>query len=452
MYDDMKKMLSQFVAYQSLSSDKSKAPESRKAIEFLSRHLENIGAKTDIIQNESQECNPILFGMLGEDPSKKNILFYSHYDVQPASLEDGWETEPFVLTEKDDGYLYARGVTDDKGPIVATYFAVKELLEENKELPVNIRFLYEGEEESASGGLEQTVNKHISTFGKVDGIVVMDGAWFTDERPSLEYGLRGIAYMGIEISGPKQDKHSGLVGGGVREPMSDLIMLFSRLIDADNKVLVDGFYDSVRPIDDTEQELYDNLEFSFTELLNSLGIDNHIGTDSKEMLMNIWRNPTLTIHGIQGAFSEPGMKTVIPSTVIGKVSMRLVPNQNTEKIIELFTEYVLKEFEKLGSPNTIRVLSLGEGDWWLGDVTNSLFKAGTAAIQEYWHTAPNFARSGGSIPIIPFLEKVFEAPAICVGVGQASDGAHSQDERLRIKNLVGGKEVIKLMLKNLSPL
>lgn len=449
MNEGILKFLTELIAFKSVSSDKNQAENSRKAAEFIKSYLEVLGTNVKLIENVVKGKNPLIFGKLGEDTAKKTILFYSHYDVQPAEKEDGWDTEPFELIEKD-GYLYGRGTDDDKGPIAATIYAIKELLDEKKDLPVNIRFLYEGEEESGSEGFEEAVTNNKDFFGHIDGILILDTSWFTDNHPSLDYGFRGISYLAVEITGPKQDQHSGMVGGTIQEPMTDLVSILSKLIDQNGKVLVKGFYDKVNPLTDEERKLYGNLEFSLDEYKQSLGVERVLVEDPIQTLMNRWRYPCLSIHGIEKAFSGVGAKTVVPGTVVGKVSMRLVPNQDPQEIAKLFEDYVSKIFAEINSPNTLKVSSLGNGDWWYGDVTNFLFKAGKSALQEYWKIDPSFARSGGSIPIIPFMEKIFEAPAMGLGIGQPSDGAHSQNEHLRIENLIGGKEVIKLTLKNIS--
>ncbi len=442
--------LRHLVAFKSVSSDRNQAENSRKTAEFIKGKLLDIGMQAEIIENEDKNKNPFVFGKMGEDPKKKTILFYSHYDVQPAEISDGWDTDPFVLTQKDDGYVYARGTDDDKGPIAVTIFALDELLKENPNLPVNIRILYEGEEESSSGGFEDTVLKNKDYIGNVDGIMILDTSWFTDEQPSLDYGFRGITYLGIEIEGPSSDQHSGMVGGTIREPLIDLVYLMSRFVDLEGRVLVKGFYDKVKPLTEDEAQLYENLEFSLQEYKDAIGISKVLKEDAKQTLMAMWRNPCLSIHGVEGAFSGSGGKTVVPGKVIGKVSMRLVPDQDPEEISQLFIKHVQTEFMKLNSPNKLTVSPLGNGEWWLGDVNNFLFKSGKKALQQYWKIEPSFARSGGSIPIIPFMEKTFNAPAIGVGIGQPSDGAHGQNERIRIKNLIGGKEVIKLMLQNIA--
>ncbi len=258
--------------------------------------------------------------------------------------------------------------------------------------------------------------------------------------------------MAINVSGPNKDQHSGLVGGTIREPMSDLIFILSKLIDSDGNVQIDGFYDDVLPLSDAENELYDEIDFNINDYVSYLGRNSLFQQNSKTTLMNMWRNPSLSIHGIQGAFSGSGSKTVVPASVTGKVSMRLVPNQDPKTISEIFIAYVNKIVENMNTPNSISVEPIGLGEWWYGDVNNFLFDSAKSAIENYWGKEPNFVRSGGSIPIIPFMEKTFNAPAIGLPVGQSSDGAHSQNERLRIENLVGAKHVIINLLNKISNL
>ncbi|MHA2503375.1 MAG: M20/M25/M40 family metallo-hydrolase [Candidatus Kariarchaeaceae archaeon] len=446
---DMIEFLGKLVAMPSISAESDRAPDSLKTAEFIRDAYANLGFEIKIVDNAMAGKNPLIMGKLGNDASKKTLMYYSHYDVQPASYSDGWSTEPFEMTPQDDGYLYGRGTNDDKGPIVATYYAIKKLLDEGgvSSLPVNLAILYEGEEESSSGGFEDTVQQHRDFYDTIDGIMILDTSWFSDHRPSVDYGFRGMSYMAIEIRGPKKDQHSGLVGGTIREPMTDLSHIFSKLITLEGKVLVDGFYDDVLPLEAKEQALYDDIEFDLQGYKDYLGRDSLLHDDATTTLMNMWRNPALSIHGIEGAFYGPGGKTVVPGKVIGKVSMRLVPNQDPVKIAELFTKYVEKVFAEMKSPNELIVHTHGTGDWWYGQIDNFLFESAKTAIEDYWDMTPNYARSGGSIPIIPFMEKLFSAPAIGMGTGQSSDGAHSQNERIRVKNLVGAKEVLYRIMK-----
>ncbi len=452
MSNEMINFLSTLISYPSISSNPNNSQDSKNLANFIIDSYTNLGFKMELIDNLIEGKNPLIFGKFGDDPNKKTIMFYSHYDVQPASIQDGWDTEPFDLIEKSDGYVYARGASDDKGPITATYFAMKELLETTNDIPVNIAILYEGEEESSSHGFEKTVYKNKSYFSDIDGILILDTSWFTDHRPSLDYGLRGLTYMAINVSGPNKDQHSGLVGGTIREPMSDLISILSKLIDSDGNVQVDGFYDDVLPLSDAENELYDEIDFNINDYVSYLGRNSLFQQNSKTTLMNMWRNPSLSIHGIQGAFSGSGSKTVVPASVTGKVSMRLVPNQDPKTISEIFIAYVNKIVKNMNTPNSISVEPIGLGEWWYGDVNNFLFDSAKSAIENYWGKEPNYVRSGGSIPIIPFMEKTFNAPAIGLPVGQSSDGAHSQNERLRIENLVGAKHVIINLLNEISNL
>ena len=315
MNEGILKFLTELIAFKSVSSDKNQAENSRKAAEFIKSYLEVLGTNVKLIENEVKGKNPLIFGKLGEDTAKKTILFYSHYDVQPAEKEDGWDTEPFELTEKD-GYLYGRGTDDDKGPIAATIYAIKELLDEDKDLPVNIRFLYEGEEESGSEGFEEAVTKNKDFFGHVDGILILDTSWFTDNHPSLDYGFRGISYLAVEITGPKQDQHSGMVGGTIQEPMTDLVFILSKLIDQTGKVLIKGFYDKVNPLTDEERILYENLEFSLDEYKQSLGVERVLVEDSIQTLMqHIILMGIFRIFSGREAFSCARVRELFPSYV-----------------------------------------------------------------------------------------------------------------------------------------
>jgi len=438
---DPVELLKQLVKIPSISADPSKRGEALKTVNFIKSLLEELGAETNLVKNEASGLNPILLGKLGNNSNKLTLALYSHYDVQPALKSDGWDREPFEPVE-EDGYLYARGASDDKGPLAATLTALQELKEEG-DFPINFRFIYEGEEESSSGGFEATLEKYKEWLGSIDGIVILDTAWFSDDAPGMDYGFRGLAYMGVEIHGPHKDVHSGLGGGIMREPMTDLVHILSQLIDADEKATIPGFYDDVAPVSDAEYTRYSNIPFDVDQFRMSNGLRPLLKDDPLQILMDNWRNPSISIHGVEGAFYEKGAKTVIPAKVTGKVSMRLVPDQSPEKIAELFKVHVEDLFSKLNSPNKLTVHTIGTGDWWYGNPESFLYVTGERVLEEYWGKKPTLTRSGGSIPIIPFMEKLFGAPAIAIGIGQNSDGAHSQNERIRISNLVGGKEVLK---------
>ncbi|MHA2172869.1 MAG: M20/M25/M40 family metallo-hydrolase, partial [Candidatus Kariarchaeaceae archaeon] len=320
--------LAEFVSLKSISSDPQYRQTSHDTASYLLQQILTLGADAEVILQD--DANPAVIGKIGNEEDIKTILIYGHYDVQPASKEDGWDTDPFDLTEKD-GFLYGRGATDDKGPISSTLFAVKEMMEDG-EFPVNLRFIYEGMEESGSVGFEEIVAANLEFFGKVDGVVVIDNYWLGTERPCLTYGLRGMAYMGIEVSGPKQDLHSGVEGGTIREPMTDLINIMGKLQMIDGMPLIGHFGDNVRPMTPEENALYEDIDFDLDTYKENLGVTALNETDTKKLLMKKWRFPTFSFHGIEGAFSGPGGKTVIPQKVTAKVSMRLVPDQVPDEI------------------------------------------------------------------------------------------------------------------------
>ena len=443
----VQEFLDEFVSLPSVSSDPTKKENCLNTAQFLANFLYSLGMEVKL-GNAVDGKNPIVMGRLGKEEDARTLVLYGHYDVQPAQFDDGWDTEPFHLTEKD-GYLYGRGATDCKGPTTTALFALKELMDEG-DLPVNIRVMYEGEEESGSAGFEETITANKDFFGKVDGIVIMDNYWLGEERACLSYGLRGLTYMAIKIKGPSSDQHSGSEGGVIREPMTDLIELLNSLVDGSGKAHIPGFYNTVREMTTEEEKLFDDIEFDVETHRKNLGVDRLLVENVKELLIKRWREPTLSIHGIEGAFSGPGGKTVIPRTVIGKVSMRLVPDQDPKGIADLFRSFVEAEFKKMDSPNHLAVETLSTGEWWVGDPSNYLFSAADEAIQEVWKHKPMYTREGGSIPIVPFLERTFEAPAMMLSIGQGTDGAHSQNEKIRILNLENGVRVLKKMLTKLG--
>ncbi|MFV2014304.1 MAG: M20/M25/M40 family metallo-hydrolase, partial [Candidatus Heimdallarchaeota archaeon] len=294
--------LTEFVSMKSVSSNPELRQTCADTASFLLQLVLTLGADAHVITQESG--SPIVIGKIGNEEDLPTILLYGHYDVQPAAIEDGWDTEPFELTEKD-GYLYGRGATDDKGPITSTLFAIKELLEDGQ-FPVNLRFIYEGMEESGSEGFEELISDHREFFGKVDGVVVIDNYWLGTDRPCLTYGLRGMAYMGIEVSGPKQDMHSGVEGGTFREPMTDLINILGRLQTVTGEPMISGFADDVRPITPEENALYQDIEFDLETYKEAIGVSALNSDDTHTLLMKKWRMPTFSFHGIEGAFSGPG--------------------------------------------------------------------------------------------------------------------------------------------------
>jgi len=289
----------------------------------------------------------------------------------------------------------------------------------------------------------------MSTF-----FAISDNYWISETKPCLTYGLRGLAYYEIVVEGGERDLHSGSIGGTVFEPMTDLIKLMGTLVDSSGKILVDGVMDSVQELTPEEEALYDNLTFDMEAYKVDNGIknvtDKLLHDNKKALLMHRWRYPTLSLHGIEGAFSGKGAKTVIPGKVIGKFSMRLVPDQDPEVIEKLVAEHLEKEFQKLNSPNKLKVEMVHGSGAWVSDTKHPNFAAAARAIEKVYGSAPDYTREGGSIPITSALENATGMNVLLLPIGACDDGAHSQNEKYNISNLVNGVKVLGAYLHELG--
>uniref|UniRef100_A0A7S3LVK0 Cytosolic nonspecific dipeptidase n=1 Tax=Palpitomonas bilix TaxID=652834 RepID=A0A7S3LVK0_9EUKA len=277
---------------------------------------------------------------------RPTVCIYGHLDVQPAAKEDGWDSEPFVLEERD-GKLWGRGSTDDKGPVLGWLWVIEAYKNANKPLPCNIKLCLENMEESGSEGLEEFVYAQAKNgfLSDVDYICISDNYWLGTEKPCVTYGLRGIAYFFVEISGPSKDLHSGVFGGVVAEPMVELSHLFASLVDGKGNILVKGVNDSVAAVSDEEMASYEPIDFSVEAFRKDVGSKALLHESKEKVLMHRWRFPSLSIHGVEGAFSGEGGKTVIPRKVIGKFSIRLVPDQDPDQITSIVTDHLEAKFK-----------------------------------------------------------------------------------------------------------
>lgn len=321
-------------------------------------------------------------------------------DVQPALKEDGWDTDPFVLTEVD-GKLYGRGATDDKGPVICWIHAIEGFQQLGIEVPVNIKFCFEGMEESGSEGLDDLLFAETEKFLKgTDYVCISDNYWLGKDKPCLTYGLRGICYFGLEVECSAKDLHSGVFGGTVFEAMSDLIYLMNTLVDVNGRILVPGLYDEVAAEHPTESALYDAIAFDVPTYKEDLGATRLLHNDDKtKLLQHRWRFPSLSLHGIEGAFYEPGQKTVIPRKVIGKFSIRIVPDQQPEQIEKYVCDYIKAKFAERGSPNTMKVYMAHGGKPWTEDPNHPHYMAARVATKHVYGVDPDMTREGGSIPV-----------------------------------------------------
>jgi len=454
--------LAEAVEIKSVSGDASYRGETIAMGHWLDKQLKALGVTTVLkdlgkqtLQGQLLDLPPAILGKLGEDPKKKTVLIYGHYDVQPALQSDGWNTDPFKLVEKDEK-MYGRGSTDDKGPIMGWLNVLEAHQVQGLELPVNLRFCFEGMEESGSEGLDELIEKEVTEgsewFKGIDCVCISDNYWLNTRTPALTYGLRGIAYFAINVSGPGQDLHSGLFGRMVHEPMTDLIKLMSKLVDHNGRILISGIDAMVPPPDENEIKLYTKMDYSIADVAEAAGAQIALSDHKESVIMGRMRNPSLSLHGIQGAFSEPGCKTVIPSKVAGKFSLRLVPPQTPAIVIPLVKAYIESEFAKLNSKNTMSVEYLHGGKPWVADVNHWNFEAARKAIEAIWKKSPDYTREGGSIPVtLTFAEKL-GVNVLLLPMGRSDDGAHSTNEKLDMPNFIEGTKVLGTYLYEVAQL
>jgi len=432
-----------------------------RQMEVAQRQLNSLGVKTEMVDigqqaladGNSIPLPPIVLGKLGEDAKKKTLLVYGHLDVQPALVSDGWDTEPFKLIEKD-GKLIGRGSTDDKGPVLGWLNAIEAFQKTGQELPINIKFCLEGMEESGSVKLEETVRQRTDFFATdVDWVCISDNYFLGKEKPCLTYGLRGCAYFFIDVVCAKQDLHSGVFGGSLPEAMVELSHLFSSLIDTSGNILIPGLSDQVDPVTEDEKRLYDNIDFSLEGYRTEVGCGKLLSDDKCNLLMRRWRFPSLSIHGIQGAFAEPGEKTVIPGKVTGKFSVRLVPSMSPEHVERVVVDHVLKQHEKLATKNDVKCyLGKGPSVPWVTNPKNENFDAAATAIKAIRGVEPDLTREGCSIPVTLVFEEVTGKNVLLLPLGSCDDGAHSQNEKLNKVNYIEGTKVLAQYIHQLGKL
>lgn len=451
--------LSEVVAIPSVSGDPSYRKDVVRMGEWLEAKLKKLGADVALYPLGEQELDdkkidlpPVVVGSIGNDSSKKTVLVYGHYDVQPALKSDGWNTEPFELVhDKESGRLYGRGSTDDKGPILGWLHTIEAHKELGLELPVNLKFCFEGMEESGSIGLDEFVTKNKDKlFGGVDAVCISDNYWLGTKKPCVTNGLRGISYYKLTISGPARDLHSGVFGGMVHEPMTDLIQIMSSLVTPQGEIRIPGINEQVAQLTDEEREVYNVMDFNISDIDDATGSKTTISDNKPEVLMARMKFPSLSLHGIEGAFAEPGSKTVIPAKVTGKFSIRLVPNMDPTKVIECVQKHVESEFAKLKSKNTMKLSPDHPGKPWVADPNHWNYEAAFRATEKIYGVKPDLTKEGGSIPITLTFADALQKNVLLLPMGRSDDGAHSTNEKLDLSNYVKGTQLLGTYLYEIA--
>jgi acetylornithine deacetylase/succinyl-diaminopimelate desuccinylase-like protein len=432
--------LKDYLRIPSISTDPEYAGEVRRAGDFLLQHLQQGGLQTERIETAGY---PLIYGEWLGAPGKPTILFYGHYDVQPVDPVDLWRHPPFEPTVEGDK-LIARGATDDKGQSFAHVKAVVAMLAERGKLPVNVKFLVEGEEESGGEAIDKYVRQDAGRRLQCDCVMISDSSLFGPGQPSLIYGLKGLAYMEIKVTGPNRDLHSGTFGGAVTNPLNALGEIVARLRDSrTGRVQIPGFYDDVRPLADWERREFAQLPFDEESYRSGLGVAQLTGEEGFTTRERTWGRPTLDVNGIFGGYQGRGAKTVLPSWGGAKVSMRLVPDQRPETVARQFTEYV----HQIAPPGVVVEVSFLHGAEPVAvEAEGPLVDAAMAAMADVWGPRPVRIREGGSIPVVSTFSQVLGKPVLLLGFGLADDGLHSPNEKFNISNYYNGiRSVVRLL-------
>lgn len=429
--------LLEFLRIPSISTLPEHKKDVARAAQFVADSLKRAGLENiEVIQSGK---HPLVYADWLHAAGKPTVLCYGHYDVQPPDPLELWESPPFEPSIRN-GNIYARGASDDKGQMYMHVKAVEALRSANNgTLPVNLKFLIEGEEEVGGESISEYVPKHRDKL-KSDAALVSDTELFADGVPTLCIGLRGLVYLEIEAKGPARDLHSGMYGGVAPSAVYGLIELLAKAKDANGRIQIPGIYDDVKPPDPAEVNSWKELPFSEEDFLrDEVGASQLTGEPGQSVLARIWARPTFEVHGIAGGFTGAGAKTVIPARAVAKVSLRLVPNQNPERVLAAVKQWVNDSTPK-GIQTEVRILSAGPAI--SVNPSDPAIRIAARVFSEQLRKPTVFIRSGGSIPIVGEFATHLGIPTVLMGFGLPDDGLHSPNEKYRISNYYQGIRAI----------
>lgn len=419
--------LKDYLRIPSISTLSSHKKDMATCSKFVAKKLKDAGMNN--IKIIPTKGNPLVYGEWMKAAGKPTVLIYGHYDVQPVDPLKLWKSNPFEPVVRD-GKIWARGANDNKGQNFVHIKSVEAFLKTKKSLPLNVKFLIEGEEEVGSVNLE-TFLKTNQKLLKCDAVLISDTSLYAEGVPTINYGLRGLAYMEVEITGPNRDLHSGSFGGSVANPINELAKLISKLIDNNGRITIPNFYKDVLPFTKKEIDNIKSLKFSDKNYAKELGVKELQGEKDFNTLQRLWGRPTLDCNGIWGGFTEEGAKTVLPSKATAKISMRLVPNQDPKLIANEFTKYVKSLVPKSVK---IKVTNMHGGSPVVIPLDSPAIKAASNAVSKAFGKKTVYTREGGSIPIVVDFVKELKAPAILMGLGLDTDDIHSPNEHFSLKS------------------
>jgi acetylornithine deacetylase/succinyl-diaminopimelate desuccinylase-like protein len=436
--------LHEFLRIPSISADPAYAADMSQAAEWLAGNMRAAGVQNVAIMPTAGY--PVVYGeWLGAGPDKPTVLVYGHYDVVPALMEDGWHTDPFEPVEQD-GKIFARGATDDKGQLFIHVKALESYLKTTGNAPVNVKFFIEGEEEVSSPNLRPFIESHLDLL-KADVCVISDSSMRSIDEPSIMHSLRGMTYMEIEVHGPSNDLHSGLWGGAVHNPALALVEILGKLYNPDNTIAIPGFYDDVVPLTENERAVVAKTDLSEEQYKASTGVPAVWGDANYTIRERISARPTLDINGLWSGWTGPGPKTIVPAKAGCKISSRLVGNQDPHRIFDLVKAYI----ESITPPTVkveVRLITTGRPALFSTELPE--MQAAARAYEKGWGATPVFTRGGGSIPVVADIAELMNIPVVMMGYGLDDDGLHSPNERFSIEMFHRGIETAIVYLEELS--
>ncbi len=437
------KELTEYLAIPSISSDPNHKSDVQYCAEWTAQHFASIGLKNATVHKT--EGHPIVTAEWINAPDKPTVLIYGHYDVQPVDPIELWEQPPFVPHIKNNR-IVARGAADDKGQLFMHIKAVEAILKTLGKLPLNVKFIIEGEEEVGSTNLSAFLKNNYEKLS-ANIVAVSDTSMWAENVPSITYGLRGLVYLEIEMTGPNRDLHSGTYGGAVANPAEILARLLAKIKDDKGIIQIPGFYSKVQELSAKERELLKKIPFDETEYKKELGVDELWGESGYNTLERVWVRPTFEINGIWGGYIGVGAKTVLPSKASAKVSMRLVPHQDPEEITNLVEKYIIENTPKSVKVNIIRHHG---GKPIVVPLDNPYLNSATRAFRETWKNEPLFIREGGSIPIVADFKQILGLDTLLLGFALPDNRAHSPNENFHLPTFFLGIESLIRFLFYLS--
>ena len=432
-----------FLRFPSVSTDDQYKEKVKQCADWLVKKLTSIGLETQLVPTKG---HPIVWARNKHQPGRRTVLIYGHYDVQPPDPLELWDSPPFEPVLKN-GYVFARGSTDNKGQIFSHIVGIQEMIEQNGDLPVNLQLVIEGEEEIGSVSLPGFLEENRDAL-KSDVAVISDTGMIARGTPTLSYGLRGVTALEVKVTGPKMDLHSGVFGGAVANPITALAQLLATLHDREGRVAIAGFYDRVKPLEDWERQAWRKLPVDGDKLiLEETGAPELFGETGYNSMERIWARPTAEINGIGGGYQGKGTKTVIASHAMAKLTFRLVAEQEGDEILKLAKEHLHKNLPK---GVTMEIITGHSGPWYLTDPHSQLGEAAQRALHKAFDHDVALIREGGSIPIVSQFRGILGIETLLMGLALPDCRAHSPNENFPLENFEGGIRLNKAILQELA--